>query len=91
MNTHILASGPELQAVRFGYVILGKNVREKKYLTLVIKLWTLEGGERISAGKKMAMPKSPPSNFLNFVSRVKHFLWHTSELNSTYRTNFMSG
>jgi hypothetical protein len=24
-NMHILASGPELQAVRFGYVILGEN------------------------------------------------------------------
>ena len=24
-NIHILASGPELQAVRFGYIILGEN------------------------------------------------------------------
>ena len=29
-NIHILALGPELQAVRFGYVILGENWREKK-------------------------------------------------------------
>jgi hypothetical protein len=26
---HILASGPELQAVRFGYVILGKMLNKK--------------------------------------------------------------
>ena len=25
---HILASGPELQAVRFGYVILGENLKK---------------------------------------------------------------
>jgi hypothetical protein len=29
-NMHILASGPELQAVRFGYVILGENWKEKR-------------------------------------------------------------
>ena len=28
-NMHILASGSELQAVRFGYVILGENVKKK--------------------------------------------------------------
>ena len=27
-NMHILASGPEIQAVRFGYVILGKNLKK---------------------------------------------------------------
>ena len=27
-NMHIFASGPELQAVRFGYVILGENVKK---------------------------------------------------------------
>jgi hypothetical protein len=25
---HILASGPELQAARFGYVILGENLKK---------------------------------------------------------------
>ena len=27
---HILASGPELQAVRFGYIILGEHKKEKQ-------------------------------------------------------------
>ena len=29
---HVLASGPELQAVRFGYVILGENVEKGAYV-----------------------------------------------------------
>jgi hypothetical protein len=29
-NMHILSSGPELLAVRFGYVILGENFNLKK-------------------------------------------------------------
>jgi hypothetical protein len=29
---HIIASGPELQAVRFGYVILVKNVKKGRIL-----------------------------------------------------------
>ena len=33
-NMHILASGPELQAVRFGYVILGKK---KKLMSLYLR------------------------------------------------------
>ena len=31
-NMHIFASGPELQAVRFGYVILGENCGDWVYL-----------------------------------------------------------
>ena len=29
---HILASGPELQAVRFGYVISGENLKKGRIL-----------------------------------------------------------
>jgi hypothetical protein len=33
-NMHILASGPELQAVRFGYVILGENWTKGCFLNI---------------------------------------------------------
>ena len=35
---HIPASGPELQAVRFGYVILGKNVKQFAYKILAQRI-----------------------------------------------------
>ena len=36
---HILASGPELQAVRFGYVILGENVQKGRILEGLYLAW----------------------------------------------------
>ena len=46
---HIFASGPELQAVRFGYVILGENGKIIKIYLFISTLFNHVGQLRTSS------------------------------------------
>jgi hypothetical protein len=60
---HILASGPELQAVRFGYVILGENVKRGRILKSFLIDVQLLGVNCLAQGKNSRFSNPAGSEF----------------------------
>jgi hypothetical protein len=66
---HILASGPELQAVRFGYVILGKK-KKKKEGQILKKVPTVHSQHSFSIPQNEALTDASQSHNSTLASNM---------------------